>query len=34
MAQITGNSGAPTRPSSLPRWPQKLAPDNRDFVVI
>jgi len=24
MAQITGNSGAPTRPSSLPRWPQGL----------
>ena len=24
MAQITGNSGAPTRPSSLPHWPQGL----------
>ena len=24
MVQITGNSGAPTRPSSLPHWPQGL----------
>ena len=34
MAQITGNSGGPTRLSSLPRLATGLAPDNRDFVVI